>query len=78
MTLPEALAVGHWDEIQGLIQLQNRHLSSAVLAVLGCPFCSPGQTLQQGADPTEDTVQNLEKSKLLYSGQKIQVHSLRM
>lgn len=66
------LTGGHWDEIQGLIQLHSRHLSSAVLAVLGYPFCPPGQTLQQGADPTEDILQNLKKSKLLYTGQKMQ------
>ena len=45
------LTVNHWDEIQGLIQLNNRHLSSAGLAVIECPVCPPGLSLQRGAGP---------------------------
>lgn len=57
VTLPEPkmLTLDYWNEIQSLIQVQNRHLSSAVLAVTGYPFCPPGLMLQQGADPAEIT-----------------------
>lgn len=76
------LTVDHWDEIQDLIQVHNRHLSGAVLAVTECPFCPPGLTLQQGADSTEIAhrypAKRWKKQMALYSGQKIQVHSFRM
>lgn len=45
------LTLNHWDEIQGLIQLHNRHLSSAVLAVIRCPLRPPGLPLRRGAGP---------------------------
>lgn len=66
------LTLNHWDEIQGLIQLHNRHLSSTVLAAIRCPLRPLGLCLQRGAGPVcpvisagpmEDVLYNLKKSK---------------